>query len=189
MKQAQLTDEQWALIAPLIAESTLRSNQRGRPSRDPREVLSGILWVLRYNARWQDLPERFPSYQTCNRRFQQWKRDGTLRMVLEALDKDLRQRGRFEVTDWPTNYQAPVANEELEHNRSIEPSWQQWTAMLFLSRSMLMLLRQLKSPLAQKLSHRFMPPGGPRALVPLALLSVCQLAEAGEPSVLEAFLG
>jgi transposase len=191
MKQAELTDEQWAVIEPLIAKSLARPNRRGRPVRDPCEVLSGIFWLLRYNARWQDLPEHFPSSQTCNRRFQQWKRDGTLRAVLEALEKDLRERGGFEVTEWLTDYRARASKEdEQEDNRANRTSWQQWTAMLFLSRSMQLLLYRLKSPLAQKLSHRFTPPGGPGVLVPLALFGVCQLVGAGaETSVFEALLG
>lgn len=189
MRPPELTDEQWTVIAPLIRASATNSSRRGRPARNPREVLSGILWVLRYDARWQDLPERFPSHQTCNRRFKQWKRDDTLRNVLEALEKDLRDRGGFEVTAWLHNYQ--LTHDGEQHNNGANGcSWQQRTAMLFLSRSMLLLLHRLKSPLARKLSHRFKPPGGPSALVPLALFGVCQLAEAGaETSVLEALLG
>ena len=34
-----------------------------------KEVLNGVLWILRSGARWCDLPERFPPYQTCHRRF------------------------------------------------------------------------------------------------------------------------
>jgi transposase len=189
MRPPELTDKQWAVIAPLITATPSNSSRRGRPVRDLREVLGGILWVLRYNARWLDLPERFPSYQTCNRRFQQWKRDGTLRVVLEALEKDLRERGGFEVTEWLNNYQL-THDDEQDNNHANECSWQQRTAMLFLSRSMLLLLHRLKSPLARKLSHRFTPAGGPIALVPLALFGMCQLAEAGaETSVLEALLG
>jgi transposase len=192
MRPAEVTDEQWAVLEPLIPKSPLRPNRPGRPARDPRDVLSGILWVLRYNARWQDLPERFPSHQTCHRRFQRWMHDGTLRNVLEALEKDLRDRGGFEVTQWLNNYRAAAANDdEHEHNHANGcSSWQQRTAMLFLSRSMLRVLHCLKSPLARKLSQRFSWTSSSSALAPLALLGVCQLAEAGaEASVLEALIG
>jgi transposase len=192
MRPPELTNEQWAVIAPLMTASPTSSSRRGRPLRDPREVLNGIFWILRYDAPWQDLPEQFPSYQTCHRRFQQWMRDGTLRGVLEALEKDLRKRGGFEVTEWLNNYQASVANDdEHEHNPSHGcSSWQQRTAMLFLSRSMLRLLYRLRSPLARKISHRFTRTGSEIHLAPLALLSICQLAEAAaESSVLEAFIG
>ena len=70
-RREELTEEQWARIAPLIPALPRRSDGRGRPWRGNREVLNGILWILRSGARWQDLPERFPSYQTCHRRFQQ----------------------------------------------------------------------------------------------------------------------
>src|SRR2546423_11592765 len=87
-RREELTDEQWALIEPLF-DKPPAVQTRGRPRRDDREVLNGVLWILRSGARWQDLPERFPPYQTCHRRFQQWSRDGTLRNVLEALADDL----------------------------------------------------------------------------------------------------
>ncbi len=92
-RREELTDEQWALIEPLIPELPRREDGRGRPWRDTREVMNGVLWILRSGARWQDLPGRFPPYQTCHRRFQQWVREGTLRKVLEALAEDLRTRG------------------------------------------------------------------------------------------------
>jgi transposase len=57
-----LTDEQWEVLAPLIPEPPRRTDGRGRPWRDPRDVLNGILWVLRTGAPWHDLPERYPPY-------------------------------------------------------------------------------------------------------------------------------
>ena len=82
----ELADEQWAVGDPLIPTPPRRDDRRGRPWRNAREVLCGILWVLRRNAHWPNLPEGFPPYQTCHRRFQQWVSDGTLQRVLEALE-------------------------------------------------------------------------------------------------------
>jgi transposase len=98
-QREELTDEQWAIIAPLIPEPVRRADGRGRPWKDSREVINGILWVLRSGARWEDLPERFPPYQTCHRRFQQWVRQGVLRSVLEALAEDLRARGELDLSE------------------------------------------------------------------------------------------
>ena len=95
----ELTDEQWAIIAPLIPEPPRREGGRGRPWKDTREVMNGVLWILRSGARWQDLPERFPPYQTCQRRFQQWSGDGTLRNVLESLAEDLRPGGESDLSE------------------------------------------------------------------------------------------
>jgi transposase len=94
-----LTELQWAILDPLIPEPPRRKDGRGRPWKGRRSVLSGILWVLRTGAPWADLPERFPSYQTCHRRFQHWVRSGIMRGVLEALAEDLRIHGRLDVRE------------------------------------------------------------------------------------------
>jgi transposase len=70
----ELSDAQWAILSDLIPEPTRRKDGRGRPWKDRRAVLNGILWVLRTGAPWADVPEGYPSYQTCHRRFQQWAR-------------------------------------------------------------------------------------------------------------------
>jgi transposase len=92
-----LTDEQWLMLERLILEPPRCEDRRGRPWRDSREVWNGILWILRTGAPWKDLPERYPPYQTCHRRFQGWVRDGTYERVLEALATDLRERGGLDL--------------------------------------------------------------------------------------------
>jgi len=95
----ELTDLQWAILDALIPEPPRRNDGKGRPWKARRSVLNGILWVLRTGAPWSDLPGRYPSYQTCHRRFQQWVRSGIMRCVLEALAEDLRIQGRLDVTE------------------------------------------------------------------------------------------
>src|SRR5262245_44805672 len=80
-----LTDQQWDMIARFLPELPRRHDGRGRPWRENRPVLNGILWILRTGAPWADLPARYPSPQTCHRRFQRWVRAGVLRTVLEIL--------------------------------------------------------------------------------------------------------
>src|SRR5579884_999273 len=94
-----LTDEQWQVLDPLIGELPRRPDGRGRPWRGSREVLNGILWILRTGARWHDLPERYSPYQTCHRRFQRWVRAGTLERVLDSLAHDLKERGKLDVSE------------------------------------------------------------------------------------------
>lgn len=94
-----LTDAQWAILGNLIPEPMRPRDGRGRPWKERRTVLNGILWVLRTGAPWSDLPERYPSYQTCHRRFQQWVRSGIMRGVLEALAEDLQVRSRLDVRE------------------------------------------------------------------------------------------
>jgi transposase len=75
-----------------------RKDGRGRPRKGLREVLNGIFWALHTGARWQELPGRYPPYQTCHRYFQEWSRNGTLKRILHALAEDLYQRGGIDIS-------------------------------------------------------------------------------------------
>jgi transposase len=94
-----LNDAQWAILDAIIPEPMRRTDGRGRPWKDRRTVLNGILWVLRTGAPWADVPDRYPSYQTCHRRFQQWIRSGVMRGILEALALELKVRGVLDVSE------------------------------------------------------------------------------------------
>ncbi len=95
----ELTDKQWIRIEPVILQSMCKKDSRGRKPRDPREVLNGILWVLRTGAPWKDLPERYPPPQTCHRRFQQWVKAGFFRHIIEVLAADLQERGGIDLRE------------------------------------------------------------------------------------------
>jgi transposase len=60
-----LTDQQWGMIGRFLPERPHRRDGRGRPWRENRPVLNGILWILRTGAPWADLPTCYPSHQTC----------------------------------------------------------------------------------------------------------------------------
>lgn len=99
MNFRDLTDAQWEILENLIPEPMTRSDRRGRPWKERRAVLNGVLWVLRTGAPWADVPDRYPAYQTCHRRFQQWVRSGVMRGVLEALARQLKLRGALDVQE------------------------------------------------------------------------------------------
>lgn len=154
MRVEELTDEQWAVVGPLVPTTPRREDHRGRPWRDAREVLSAALWVLRHDAHWRELPRHFPPRQTCSRRFRQWLGDGTLRLVFEALAEDLRARGGLDVTE--SSFDETFAERDDEALCAGEAracfSWRRRTAALFLSRTTRRLLRRTGSSLARKLS-------------------------------------
>jgi len=54
-----LKNEQWTRLKRVIPSPNRKNDGRGRPRRDPREVLNGILWILRTGAPWKDLPPRY----------------------------------------------------------------------------------------------------------------------------------
>lgn len=86
--EMDLTSSQWSLLAPLVAPDTSHTH-RGRPYQDTRAVLNGIFWVLRTGTRWSDLPDRYPPYQTCHRRFREWLSSGAIAACFRALDAHL----------------------------------------------------------------------------------------------------
>jgi transposase len=94
-----LTDEQWKTLDPLIPKPGRRPDGRGRPWKSRRSVLNGVLWVLRTGAPWADLPDRYPSFQTCHRRFQQWVRSGVMTRIMTALAHELSVRGAIDVRE------------------------------------------------------------------------------------------
>ena len=147
-----LTDAQWAIVEPLIPTPRRRKDRRGRPWREPRQVLGGILWVLRTGAPWKDLPERYPPYQTCHRRFQHWCRDGTLKQVLHALAADLYERGGIDVTEcFIDGTFAGAKKGALASGRPSgarrRRSWQLQTARASLLPLGAQVLRPMRSPL------------------------------------------
>jgi transposase len=162
----ELTDEQWELIGPLIPDPVRRSDGRGRPWRENREVLNGVLWILRSGARRQDLPERFPPYQTCHRRYQQWVRAGVLRDVLETLAQDLKERGELDLSECFIDGTFIVAKKgantlERPSGAKARSSWQWQTALVFLSPSTQGVLRHMKSPLDSTLWSKVSLINGP----------------------------
>lgn len=94
----ELSDAQWQLIEPILRPKR-RSDGRGRPWQDTRAVLNGILWVLGTGAQWRELPKKYPPYQTCHRRFQQWVREDKLERILRALAEQLQARGQLQLEE------------------------------------------------------------------------------------------
>lgn len=155
-RREELTDEQWSLIESLFDKPpTIQT--RGRPRRPDREVLNGVLWILRSGARWCDLPDRFPPYQTCHRRFQQWVKDGRLERLLETLAEDLRTKGELALSECFIDGTFIVAKKgaaksERPSGARVLREWQWQTLLVSLSPSTRNLLRRMKSPLSEKLS-------------------------------------
>ncbi|MFD7070574.1 IS5 family transposase [Streptomyces sp. NPDC059913] len=79
--RGELTDTAWERIEPLLP----RVDGRGRPWRDHRQVVNGVLWRLRTGAPWRDLPERYGPWQTAYERFAQWEADGTWAKLLKHV--------------------------------------------------------------------------------------------------------
>jgi transposase len=86
MNFEELSDDEWTLVASLIAdEPPIRLNRRGRPRAEPRVVANAVLWILTTGESWSRLPARYPSGPTCRRRFDEWHVSGTLLEIVLRL--------------------------------------------------------------------------------------------------------
>jgi transposase len=94
----ELNEEQWEMVEPVLREAR-REDNRGRPWHDTRAVLHGVLWVLGTGAQWREMPAKYPPYQTCHRRFQQWVRSGRLEQALKLLARRLHEQGKLNLEE------------------------------------------------------------------------------------------
>ena len=77
-----LTDAQWAAIEPLIP-----MHRRGVKPGNNREIISGILHVLKFGCRWRDCPAIFGPHTTVYNRFNRWSKDRIWQDMLDQLVK------------------------------------------------------------------------------------------------------
>lgn len=75
-----MSDRQWACLEPLIPLS-----RRGVKPRRNREVISGILHVLKVGCRWRDCPAVYGPHTTIYNRFNRWSKGGIWQAMLERL--------------------------------------------------------------------------------------------------------
>ncbi len=83
---SDLTDEEWALVEPLIPPA-----RRGGNRRTVREVVNGLMYVLSTGCQWRAIPKDLPPRSTVYDYFDLWGWDGTLDRLHDALY--LRCRG------------------------------------------------------------------------------------------------
>jgi transposase len=88
-----LSDEVWARIEPLLPAQY----GKGRPFRDHRQVIEGIVFRYRCGIAWRDLPERFGPWQTVWKRHHRFSLDGTWDEVLAILQAEADAAGEI---DW-----------------------------------------------------------------------------------------
>jgi transposase len=86
------SEEQWALIEPLLPEV----KTGGRPEKHPRRaVVDAILYVVRTGCSWRQLPADFPPWQTAYWYFVRWEQAKVTEQILPVVREQLRvQEGR-----------------------------------------------------------------------------------------------
>ena len=81
-----LTGGQWERIQPLLPPE--KTGKKGRPRKDNRMMLNGMLWMNHSGAQWRQLPKRYGPWQSIYARFAKWCSDGIWEHVFSALNQD-----------------------------------------------------------------------------------------------------
>ena len=102
-----LTDEQWALVEPLLA----RPAGPGRPTRvDLRQVVNALFYQARTGCPWRLLPQDFPDWTAVRYYFDKWTHDGTW----EAVNRQLVHAVRAETKGRPQPTAAIIDSQSVK---------------------------------------------------------------------------
>lgn len=96
--RGDLTNEQWEQIEALLPKV---KTKRGRPAQDHRQLLNGMIWVLRTGAPWRDMPERYGKWTTIYSRFQRWRKSGVWEKMFSELQTVLDVESNI---DWEVHF-------------------------------------------------------------------------------------
>ena len=99
MARPILDDALWERIEPLLPVKERRFRHPGRKRLSDRQVLTGILYVLKTGIPWAYLPQEMNcgSGVSCWRRLREWHEAGVWQQLHEALLAELRDQEKI---DW-----------------------------------------------------------------------------------------
>jgi putative transposase len=106
---SDVTDPEWAILEPLIPAA----EEGGRPQEiKQREILNGILYVLRSGCPWRMIPHDLPNWSMVYLYFREWKRA----LIWEQVKAALRRKVRFSL------WRDPEPNAAILDSQSIKTS-------------------------------------------------------------------
>jgi transposase len=92
---SDLTDDEWALVAPLIPPAKRGGNRR---HVDERAIVDGLMYILSTGCQWRAIPKDLPPRSTLHDYFDLWSWDGTLDSIHHALYVECRERAEREAS-------------------------------------------------------------------------------------------
>ena len=85
---SNLTDKEWEIIEPLLP----KKKRTKPPTWSKREILDGVLYQLKNGCNWCDLPRDLPPYSTVFWHYKQWRAEGIMENIRDALHGQVRQQ-------------------------------------------------------------------------------------------------
>jgi transposase len=113
MSRGDLASAQWERLEPLLPPR----KPTGRPPKDHRQIINGILWVLRTGAPWRDMPERYGPWKTVYSRFYRWQQAGIWDRIFAAAQELVDASGNL---DWDVHYVDGTAVRAHQHAAGAE---------------------------------------------------------------------
>ena len=92
---SDLTDEEWALIEPLIPPA---KRGGGKRSVELRAVVNGLMYVLSTGCQWRAIPKDLPARSTVHDYLDLWDYDGTLERIHHTLYVACREQAGREAS-------------------------------------------------------------------------------------------
>lgn len=90
-----LTEGQWAVLAPLLRPAVAQRGPGRPPTVDLRRVLDALVYINRTGCQWRLLPTDFPAWGAVRSYFDKWEADGAWRRLNDVLRRQVRrQAGR-----------------------------------------------------------------------------------------------
>ena len=111
-----LTDHQWETIETLLPSS---DGRRGRPFRNSRPIVEGIIYRYRTGIPWRDLPrDEYDPWQTVWKRHRRYSADGTWNAVLTYLLTIADAEGKI---DWTVSVDASITRAHQHATNTTRP--------------------------------------------------------------------
>ena len=114
---SDLTDDEWAIIAPLIPPTKRGGNKR---TVNVREMVNGLMYILGTGCQWAALPKDLPPRSTVNRYFKRWDHDRTLDRLHQALYVQCREQAGRDASPTVGIIDMPLSAEGDQASRALK---------------------------------------------------------------------
>jgi putative transposase len=92
---SDLTDDEWSVLEPLLPPAKRGGRQR---EVDMREVVNGVLYLVRTGCQWRAIPKDLPPRSTVHGYHKRWEYDGTLLNIHHTLYQACREKAGREAS-------------------------------------------------------------------------------------------
>ena len=86
MKRYEISNKEWERIKDILPPE--RTGKKGRPEKNNRSMLNGMLWIARTGAQWREIPECYGPWQSVYASFRKWQEIGIWEKIFHMLSSD-----------------------------------------------------------------------------------------------------